>query len=67
MNSNLLASAASKEELEKKINKYYFSSNYIINDANQVENSVKHKVIDTVKIVVDGHRWKFEKAYTNNQ
>ena len=67
MNSNILATAASKEELEKKINKYYFSSNYFINDSNEVENRAKNKVLDTVKIVIDGHRWKFERVDTNNQ
>ena len=67
MKGNLLASAANKEELEKLINQYYFSSNYFINDENKIEHSIKHKVLDGVRVVVKSRRWRFELVDTNNQ
>lgn len=37
--SNLIASAVTKEDLEKMINEYYFSTNYIITENNDVYNT----------------------------
>ena len=39
--SNLIASAITKEELEKMINEYYFSNNYIITEDNKIYNMKK--------------------------
>lgn len=39
--SNLIASAGTKEDLEKMINEYYFSTNYIITENNDVYNTKK--------------------------
>ncbi len=57
--SNLIASAASKEDLEIMINKYYFSPNYIITEKNKVYNTKKQCVLEGVKVEVKKHRWRF--------
>ncbi len=57
--SNLIASATSKEDLEVMINKYYFSSNYIITEKNEVYNTKKQCVLGGVKVEVKKNRWRF--------
>ena len=47
--NNLIASAGTKEELEKMINEYYFSKNYVITDQNEVYNTVKEKSVGWCK------------------
>ena len=56
--SNLIASAGTKEDLEKMINEYYFSTNYIITENNDVYNTKKECTLDTVKVEVKRNRWK---------
>lgn len=57
--SQLIASAGSKKDLEEVINKYYFSTNYIITENNQVYNTKKKSVLDNVKVEVKRNRWRF--------
>lgn len=47
----LICSAGNKEDLQKMINEYFFSQNYIITDNNRVYNTKLEKYIDnTVEI-----------------
>lgn len=57
--SNLIASAGTKEDLEEMINKYYFSTNYMITENNEVFNTKKDKVLDGVKVENKKGRWRF--------
>lgn len=57
--SNLIASAGTKEDLEEMINKYYFSTNYIITEDNEVFNTKKDKALDSVKVENKKGRWRF--------
>ena len=57
--SNLIASAGTKADLEKMINKYYFSTNYIITDNNEVYNTKKECTLDSVKVENKRNRWRF--------
>lgn len=57
--SQLIASAGSKEDLQEMINKYYFSTNYIITENNEVYNTKKECVLDGVKVELKKNRWRF--------
>lgn len=57
--SNLIMSAGTKQDLEKMINEYYFSTNYIITEDNQVYNTKKETVLEGVKVEFKHKRWKF--------
>lgn len=57
---NLLASAGSKENLQEIINKYYYSTNYIITEDNKIYNTKLDKVLDSVKVTFSRKRWRFE-------
>lgn len=55
----LITSASSKEELQKKINEHYYSvNNYIITDDNRVYNKQRKYILDNVKIQVRRNRWR---------
>lgn len=56
----LLASAVDKENLEKLINEFYCSENYIITEDNQIYNTKTKKTITSVKVVVKKSRWRLE-------
>lgn len=57
---NLIASAATKEELEQAINHYYFSGGlYIITEDNHVYNSKRGECLTGVKVEVKKGRWRF--------
>ena len=57
--NNLIASAGTKEDLEKMINEYYFSTNYIITENNDVYNIKKECALDSVKVENKRNRWRF--------
>ncbi|MBD5534554.1 MAG: hypothetical protein HDQ99_02620 [Lachnospiraceae bacterium] len=57
--SQLIASAGSKKDLEEVINKYYFSTNYIITENNEVYNIKKESVLHNVKVEIKRNRWRF--------
>lgn len=61
----LIASAGTKEELEKLINKFYCSENYEITEDNKLYNkNFNAKKLETInnniRIVFNGKRWRFE-------
>ncbi len=59
--SNLIASATTKEELEKMINEYYFSNNYIITEDNKIYNMKKEIYLESVQVTFNRSRWRFER------
>ena len=59
--SNLIASATTKEELEKMINEYYFSNNYIITEDNKIYNMKKDIYLERVQVTFKRNRWRFER------
>ena len=59
--SNLIASAITKEELEKIINEYYFSNNYIITEDNKIYNMKKEIYLESVQVTFKRNRWRFER------
>nr|DAE32872.1 MAG TPA: hypothetical protein [virus sp. ctBS918] len=59
--SNLIASATTKEELEKMINEYYFSNNYIITEDNKIYNMKKEIYLERVQVTFKRNRWRFER------
>ncbi len=59
--SNLIASAITKEELEKMINEYYFSNNYIITEDNKIYNMKKEIYLESVQVTFKRNRWRFER------
>lgn len=61
MNGNLICSAGNKEDLQRLINKYYYSENYIITDDRKAYNTKTGRYSDN-KIVVKRGRWRFELA-----
>ena len=61
MKGNLICSAGSKEDLERMINKYYYSENYVITNDLRAYNTKTNRYSDN-KIVVKRNRWRFELA-----
>lgn len=59
MSKKIICSAGSKEDLQEMINKYYFSTNYIIKENGEVYNTKKDKVLDGVKVENKKERWRF--------
>lgn len=56
----LIASAGSKEDLEKLINKYYYSENYIITENNEVYNKKLNKTFTDIRVILKKERWRLE-------
>lgn len=54
-------SAGSKADLEKMINEYFCSENYVITDDNRVYNSKLEKYLDDYIIQEKKSRWSFGK------
>lgn len=54
-------SAGSKADLEKIINEYFCSENYVITDDNRVYNSKLEKYLDDYIIQKKKSRWSFRK------
>ena len=57
--SKLIASAKNKNDLEEMINKYYFSSSYIITENNEDYNTKRERVLESVKVENKKGRWRF--------
>lgn len=57
--SKLICSASSKSELEKMINAYYYSTNWIITDDMKVYNTKTEKYSDNM-VTIKRNRWRFE-------
>ena len=58
--NNIIASAPTKEKLEKMINEFYASENYIITEENEVYNKKLNKTLDSVKVTYKRKRFYFE-------
>jgi hypothetical protein len=54
-------STGSKSDLEKMINEYFYSENYVITDDNRVYNSKLDKYLDDYIIQKKKSRWSFRK------
>ena len=54
-------STGSKADLEKMINEYFYSENYVITDDNRVYNSKLGKYLDDYIIQEKKPRWSFRK------
>ena len=54
-------STGSKDDLEKMINEYFYSENYVITDDNRVYNSKLDKYLDDYIIQKKKSRWSFRK------
>jgi hypothetical protein len=62
--TGLLASAPTKEALEKAINEYFYAGNdLIITDAKEVYSQRKNKALDSYRVTVRRGRWRFEIIY----
>jgi hypothetical protein len=62
--TGLLASAPTKEQLEKSINEYFYSDNdLIITDSKKVYSQKKNEILDSYRITVKRGRWRFEILY----
>lgn len=57
---NLIASAGSKEALQKCINDFYYSTNYVITEDNKVYNTKLNKYLNSVIVKQQHNRWRFE-------
>lgn len=55
----LLASAGSKNKLQKMINDFYFSDSWIIDAENNIFNTKQNKFASGVKVENKGKRWRF--------
>jgi hypothetical protein len=57
--STLLASAGNKNKLQKMINDFYYSENWIIDEENKIFNTEQNKFASGVKVEKKGKRWRF--------
>lgn len=57
--STLIASAGNKKSLQKLINEFYFSDNWIIDEENKIFNTKLNKFASGVKVENKGKRWRF--------
>ena len=55
----LLASAGSKNKLQKMINDFYFSDSWIIDAENKLFNTKQNKFASGVRVENKGKRWRF--------
>ena len=64
MEAKLIASAGTREQLERMINQWFFSNSYrIIETADgslKVYHSLKGKTLENFRITVKRNRWRFE-------
>lgn len=65
MKYKLIASAGTKEDLEKLINKFYCSENYTITEDNKLYNKnfnaeKLESINSNIRIVFNRKRWRFE-------
>lgn len=61
MKTKTVMSAASKEDLTKMINQYYYSTNYVITDDNRIYNTVKESYLDGMKVEFKRNRWSVKR------
>lgn len=61
MKTKCVLSTNNKEDLEKMINQYFYSENYIITDDNRVYNRKTEKYLDDFIIQEKKSRWSFRR------
>ena len=61
MKTKCVLSTTSKEDLEKMINEYFYSENYIITEDNRVYNRKTEKYLDDFIIPEKKSRWSFRR------
>jgi hypothetical protein len=62
--TGLIASAASREALEKCINEYFFSANGMsITETGQIYSKNKGRCLEAYRAYKKGQRWRFEIIY----
>jgi hypothetical protein len=63
MKTSCICSAPTKADLEKQINNYFLSENYVITDDNRVYNTKTEKYwsSDSVIVVERKGRWQFRR------
>lgn len=54
-----LATAGSKENIQKIVNQYFYTNNYIINDNNNIIHLQTGECLDNFKIELKKGRWIF--------
>ena len=59
MKTRCICSTNSKEDLQKMINEYFYSQNYVITEDNQVYNTKNEKYLDDYIVQVRKSRWSF--------
>ena len=59
MKTYCICSAPTKSDLEKLINKYFCSTNYVITDDNKLYNTKMEKCFDRYIIQEKKSRWQF--------
>lgn len=61
MKTKSICSATSKEDLEKMINEYYYSENYVITEDCRVYNRKTEKYLDNFIVQEKKLRWSFRR------
>jgi len=61
MKGKLICSAGNKEDLQRMINRYYYSENYIITEDMRAYNTKTGRYSDNMVTIKRG-RWRFELA-----
>lgn len=61
MKATVYASSATKEGLEKLINEFYYSKNYIITEDMRIYNTKTGKTIDSMAVRQTRGKWQFVK------
>lgn len=61
MKTKCVFSTGSKEDLERMINQYFYSENYIITEDNRVYNRKTEKYLDGFIIQEKKSRWSFRR------
>lgn len=61
MKTKCVLSTNNKEDLEKMINQYFYSENYIITEDNRVYNRKTEKYLDSFIIQEKKSRWSFRR------
>jgi hypothetical protein len=57
-----IATAGSKESLQKIINEYFYSHNYIITDDLKIFNTLKNSFLDGFEVIIKNNRWIFKES-----
>ena len=60
MKANLIASTGTKEKLQKIVNQFYCSENWVINEENKLFNTKTGKFATGVQVMSVKNRWRFE-------